>query len=356
MANEYYNHGTTPITTSNGSSEIIRAELLLVEAGFNKLPPFAGNAGKPVIVNPAGSAMTVEAFTFTLTANLTTSGAFTTNFVNQHSSSNYLPQGNGTLTLDTTFPGFLSGFLMENAADTVNDITVNPGICASNNAGVAIVSMEQTSSRTKQLDASWVTGTNQGGRCSPALANGTWHMFAISVSGVTDFCFDDNPTGTHVAASTGATTWRRIGSFVRASATIVQFDQFNNQFLLDVSTTDVSTNNPGTAAVTAVLASIPTGIELDARVVAKISDVTAAVAVAMLVTPLIVTDTVPTTNNGQLISDAAGGAAMNASIMLEVYTDTSSSIRYRLSSSNTDITAEIVSIGWMDYRGQYGGL
>lgn len=356
MANEYYNHGTAPITTSDGSSAIIRAELLSVEAGFNKLPSFTGNANKPVMVNPAGTAMTVKTFTVSLTANLTTSGAFTTEFVNSHSSAVYLPQGNGTLVIGTTFPGFLSGCEMSNAADTVNDITIAPGICASNNAGVAVAAMTLTSAMTKQLDVPWFPGTNQGGRCSAAaLANGTWHVFVIDVGGVVDVCFDNNPTGTNVASSTGATRWRRIGSFVRASGSNRQFDQFNNRFLLDAATTDVSTNNPGTSAVTAVLASIPSGIELEAKVVAKIFNTSALAAVGMLLTPLIVTDTVPTTSNAQLICDQPG-FAFNASIMLDVYTDTAQSIRYRLSSSSANITAEIVSVGWTDYRGQYGGL
>ncbi len=60
MANNYYTHGTYPTPNSPGSSALLRAELDLVSAGFDKLPVLsAGNANKIVAVNSTGNALTV---------------------------------------------------------------------------------------------------------------------------------------------------------------------------------------------------------------------------------------------------------------------------------------------------------
>lgn len=57
MAGEYYDHSTYPGSNASGSSAAMRAELELIEAGFNKLPTLAGNAGEIVVVNLAGDAL-----------------------------------------------------------------------------------------------------------------------------------------------------------------------------------------------------------------------------------------------------------------------------------------------------------
>ena len=54
---EYYNHSTYPATGAAGSSSAMRAELELIEAGFEKLPGLAGNGGKLVQVNSGGTAL-----------------------------------------------------------------------------------------------------------------------------------------------------------------------------------------------------------------------------------------------------------------------------------------------------------
>lgn len=57
MAGEYYDHSTYPASNASGSSAAMRAELELIEAGFNKLPTLAGNAGEIAVVNLAGDAL-----------------------------------------------------------------------------------------------------------------------------------------------------------------------------------------------------------------------------------------------------------------------------------------------------------
>lgn len=61
MATPYYTASGEPQQGSAGSSSDMRAEFLLVEAGFAKLPTLAGNAGKMVVVNGGETALTVSA-------------------------------------------------------------------------------------------------------------------------------------------------------------------------------------------------------------------------------------------------------------------------------------------------------
>lgn len=83
MANDYYTHGSTPAQGSPGASSVMRAEFDLVMGGFAKLPPLTGNAGRAVVVNGGGTALSVT------TGVLTLGGAFITT-------------GGHSLTLGTT--------------------------------------------------------------------------------------------------------------------------------------------------------------------------------------------------------------------------------------------------------------
>ncbi|MEY2654670.1 MAG: hypothetical protein RLZZ524_1698 [Pseudomonadota bacterium] len=57
---EFYDHTTFPVTRSTGSSANMRAELDLIETGFNKLPPMTGNALRLVKVGSAATDLTVS--------------------------------------------------------------------------------------------------------------------------------------------------------------------------------------------------------------------------------------------------------------------------------------------------------
>lgn len=55
--NPYYDHTTYPTPNAPGSSAQLRAELDLIEAGFDKLPTLSGNGNKIVVVNAGGTAL-----------------------------------------------------------------------------------------------------------------------------------------------------------------------------------------------------------------------------------------------------------------------------------------------------------
>lgn len=61
--NGYYDHTTFPATGSAATSAGMRAELDLIEQGFNKLPELTGNANKVVVVNAGGTGLTTVTLT-----------------------------------------------------------------------------------------------------------------------------------------------------------------------------------------------------------------------------------------------------------------------------------------------------
>lgn len=67
---DYYNHSGFPATGAAGLSASARSEFTLIAAGFAKLPSLSGNANKIVVVNGAGTALTVTTAALTLSGDL----------------------------------------------------------------------------------------------------------------------------------------------------------------------------------------------------------------------------------------------------------------------------------------------
>lgn len=57
MANDFFNPSGYPSAHAAGTSAGLRSELANVAAGFDKLPPLAGNGGETVRVNAGGTAL-----------------------------------------------------------------------------------------------------------------------------------------------------------------------------------------------------------------------------------------------------------------------------------------------------------
>ena len=60
MANDFYNHAGYPANSADGKSVDMRAELLAITAGFNKMPIMTANPNRAVITNTAGTGLTVQ--------------------------------------------------------------------------------------------------------------------------------------------------------------------------------------------------------------------------------------------------------------------------------------------------------
>lgn len=347
MANSFYNHGTTPITLSAGASALIRAELDAVTAGFDKFPTLAANSNKALVINGAGTAVTVTTGTLALAGNFATTGAFNTTFVQQASVSLTLPATSGELMSTTYVQGQLFGLRLTNGTDAVNDINIAVGGAVSSDG---LTFMPLTSIVVKRLDATWVTGTNQGGRTSSqAISDTTWHVFLIRVGGVVDVGFDTDVTGANLIADHSATTLRRIGSILREAGSIVLFTQIDDWFFRAAPVQSVSTTNPGTSAVTATLHT-PLGIVTEAIVVSYITDTTPTVVKYLLLASLNHSDSSPTETASTMSIDAAQTVVSSNDL---VATNTSSQVRYRIDVSDADISVKLNTHGWIDTRGQY---
>lgn len=57
MANEFYTPSGTPADNSEGDPGVMRSEFDRIKQGFDKMPTLAGNANRPVLIDPSGSRM-----------------------------------------------------------------------------------------------------------------------------------------------------------------------------------------------------------------------------------------------------------------------------------------------------------
>jgi hypothetical protein len=243
--------------------------------------------------------------------------------------------------------GYIDGLILSNSAgDSSNDLDISAGIAV--DSGNAVY-MRLSEAITKRLDAAWAVGTNQGGRDTGAEASSTWyHVWLISNGGVVDVLFSTSATSPTMPS--GYTYKRRIGSIYNSSGSVITaFDQIGDLFLWDAVVVDVNSTNPGTSAVTATL-SVPLGVITIARVRARL--VSPTTASSGIVTALVTTDAAPTTDGTAPNDDIRGSSAADGRMRIDVPTNTSSQVRYRLNSSSADTVMRIFTLGWTDPRGR----
>ena len=257
--------------------------------------------------------------------------------------------------------GYLYGMeISNNGADATNDIDIAAGECASDDAGVNDRVLLAPGAMTKQLDATWVAGTGVGGRiATEGLANGTWYVYAFRRSGGSDdICFSQSLTPT---LPDGGTNKRRIHSFTRVGGSNTLFVQRGDEIWLLTPVLDILQADPGTAAVTRVLASIPTGVIVQAIVNVSLYGANNAESHVYL-SDLATTDIAATAVlSAALVAPGAtvgitgsGGVANGVSAEARVWTDVSSQIRSRCNGNiDADNYLGIVVLGWLDRRERF---
>lgn len=246
--------------------------------------------------------------------------------------------------------GLLFGMTLSNAADATNDITTTAGACADSTGVRFLVG----GAMTKRIDAAWAVGDGNGGLMSAAaLTNATYHYFAIlkDSDGTVDYGFDASATAPTMP--TGYTYFRRIGSVVRAGATILAFTQIGDHFQLTTPVNDIALNNPGTSAVLVTL-SVPKGIKVTAQLDVALYDNTALGATYGLITSPDQADTAAGFGFANLATTGTGALiAERQAARLEVRTDTSGRIRTRIDASDADRFVNGSTVGWYDTRGRF---
>ena len=146
-----------------------------------------------------------------------------------------------------------------NSTDSDHDIDIGTGICVSTDQSTAI---QLTSGLTKQLDASWAVGTNQGGLDTGSIAASTGYYIWIirrSDTGVVDGVFSTSSTWAGVTKPINYDAGQLIG-FVRtdSSSNIFDYVQSGDLFYytettipFDVSDTSLTSATYETATIKA---------------------------------------------------------------------------------------------------------
>ena len=259
-------------------------------------------------------------------------------------------QVNGTAISAVSFRGLKYGItLANNAGDAARDIDFAVGTATDSSATVV---MNFATLLVKQIDAGWVAGTNQGGLPGAVslLANTWYHCFVIQhTNGTVDAGYDTSLTAANLLTTSAYTYYRRVGSVrTDGSSNILAFTQYGDEVVWAVPVQDVATANPGTSAVSSTIRA-PTGVRTVANVIFAVLDISSAASIYGVINTPDQTDTAASATNFSLIA-ALNGATDDTSgdIQANVLTNTTSQVRYRLSSSDADITAYINTFGYRE--------
>lgn len=264
-----------------------------------------------------------------------------------------LPYYSGTLGLVSDIRGQIYGLtLSNNVTNPTNDIDIAAG-SAVDSTGTR--SMLLASSLTKRLDATFVAGTNQGGRFYTTLAATGWSwLFEICnpTTGAVDVGFSDNATNPTAGASypAGFTLYRYIGAIYRDAGVNAQFTQNGNQFLWSFSRDNINQPAPGIVAFLSTL-TVPPGRKVDVLFSALVRG--GAAPTNCLFTSPDQTDMTPTGTSNYSVVGPPSVSGVLAGGQFTTRTNTSAQIRTRLDFSDANVFVRIATNGYIDTRDQY---
>lgn len=349
----------TVLSTDQG--KLVRATV----AGITITTPDAADVGEPfvfAISNETAGDITIDGSGSQTIDGAATqivpSGAGLTLFTN---GSNWFSTGKN-YRLGRLPRGYIDGCtLSNNATDATNDINIAAGVCRDSSNSVDITVAAMTG---KQLDANWVPGASAGMRNSAAgIADTTYHIYAVAKADGTQDIYAHTSTVvatvlTALQAESGGAEYiyaRRIGSIMRASASIVGFSQNGDEFLRKGSIIDVSVGNPGTSAVLRTM-SVPVGIvvwHIGNWAVRADTDT----ASSLYVSSPDVNDEPPGTTGAPLgtivhTDEAVANMMRHNGNPQTTRTNTSAQVRTRISVSSAAVNLYGATLGWIDRRGR----
>lgn len=243
--------------------------------------------------------------------------------------------------------GHISGLILSNnVSDAVNDLDWAAGICASTETTPV---MMVHPAGTTQLDVAF--GTGNGGRFDSAISDGTWHCYVIAdAAGNVSRGLSKslNPTSQPNYPS-AYVHYRRVGSILRTSGTIVAFSQDGDEFLRSVPAADLSLIPSDTLGHLVAL-SVPTGIKLIALMRGRINNTTTLVASDILISSPDESDRAPNAIDGDMtVQQQVSGVPVPWFVNVRV--NASGQVRYR--SGNTTTGIAIATYGWIDNRDRF---
>jgi len=241
---------------------------------------------------------------------------------------------------------YLAGLTLSTAGGSATmSIAAGQAINSTNVAMLTLAAFSKTTS-------AWAVGTGNGGLDTGAIANSTWYKFYLIQRVDTllvDVIFTVAALATGPALPTNYTLFRYIGSSkTDGSAQWTAFIQDGDYFRWAASVRDVNTNNPGTASVSATLASVPTGINVFAMLNTTL--VSTSVSVRFYVRDLAANDEAPSATVAPGETFEFSSTIGEGSQYVQIRTNTSQQIGYRLNNSDGNTNVMLVTLGWIDYR------
>lgn len=252
--------------------------------------------------------------------------------------------------------GVITGCLVENeGADTDHDIQFDTGSAHSAIDPDIIITLGTPI--IKQIDATWVEGTNQGGLFFGSVAaDTTYHLFLILSDDfkTVDAGFDTSPGAVNIPS--GFTHYVRVASLKTDSSSnlyqFVQRAQAPDLFLLDVQiqfVTGAAFN--GTSVLHDTTA--PEGVELWAKIRVQANNTNSVNQPSLLITSTFQDDTTVSSSNRsfQVFRNSAGGATGRALIEIDRLTNSDAEIRVN-SDNSVDSDYNMALVSWFDTRGK----
>lgn len=239
-------------------------------------------------------------------------------------------------------PGAINGCSIANNSTTAIDFAA--GIAADSSNALYLIN---ASTLTKILGTAWAVGTNEGGLFSGSVADGTYHCFIIMRpdTGVVDAGFSTSVTASDRPAA--YTYYRRVGSIIRSSGSILAFVQDGNNFYWNTSSPPSEYSALGTRAKAALTLTVPMGIRVQAVLQAGYQ------ASGSQVFDQFFYDGV-NTNVGVEFAGAPAAIGFSTTRVVQ-YTNTSAQIQYAVptSSGGGGSHDDVNTLGWIDPRGQF---
>jgi hypothetical protein len=238
--------------------------------------------------------------------------------------------------------GYIFGLkLSNNGTDAANDLDIDVGEAMAESHDQV---MTLAGAITKQIDATWAVGTNQGGMNTGSVANDTWyevHLIKRLDTGVVDVMF--TTTANRATLPANYTKQRRIGWVRRGTATILAFTQVEDHFTLTNSINEVTA--PNTTAQTVTLTVPPNTIALFR---AGTTGTTSGTAGSAVFHEIVEATAAPDAAVG-MASIGYADAAVHAGGHFALRVNASSQFRHD-STTTTGVTLDTSTYGWIDHR------
>jgi hypothetical protein len=250
--------------------------------------------------------------------------------------------------------GYIDGLIISNGTDADHDIDIAAGITrdAANTVSISLVAL------TKQLDFTWVAGTDAGGRALGVSwsANTWYHVFIITDDAVSvvDGGFDTDVAAVNLLAGSTFTKYRRIGSVLTdGSSNIIAFFQHGDKVFWQVPTLDIERAGGTVIGDAEVLdtVKVPSGLIVEA--ILNVATNAGDGKFIWIYDPT-TTSATPSNSVAPLGNTRVYQGGIRGADQLHVFTDTSQQIAMRSSAGST--TVRVATIGYTDQRGKDGGL